>query len=357
MKAPSGDTFAAGQAGFTLVELLVSTLIMLAIAAAVVSLLGPARRVSRLLPEVSDLQQRARVTFGVLYRDLIMAGAGPYQGAEEARMGPLSQFFAPILPYRIGRTASDPGGGVFFRENAITVVYVPATAAQAVIGVPLDAASDIVIQSQPGCPETDAACGFEKGMTVLVFDGTTAWEAFEVTEVIGSRLQVTHRGYEFTRPFPAGSTVIQAEWHTYYADAGRQQLRHYDGLASDVPVVDNVADVRFSYFGIADPPSAPKPDAGEENCLFDRSGSPTLPRLPSAGGSLVELTPEMLSDGGPGPVAWCGANGNLFDPDLLRIRRVRVQVRLRAGADVRTAVPDAEIAFDVTPRNLERRWR
>jgi hypothetical protein len=348
------DASRVESTGFTLVELLVSTTIMLAIASIVVSLLGPARRASRLQPEMSDLQQRSRVAFDVLYRDLVVAGAGPYHGAEGARMGTLARFFAPILPYRAGRTRSDPAEGVFFREDAVTILSVPATAAQALIAARLDAASDIVLDPQPGCPAADATCGFETGMTVLVFDGTTAWGAFEVTGVTGSALRVAHRGRDFTRPFPPGSTIVQADWHTYYYDSAQHQLRHYDGLNTDVPVVDNVAAVRFSYFGVADPPAEPKPVVAEENCLFDRAGLPVLGRLPSAGGSLVELTAAMLTDGGPGAVTWCGANGNLFDPDLLRIRRVRVRIRLRAGADAREAVEDIEMVLDVAPRNLER---
>ncbi|HEX2343074.1 MAG TPA: prepilin-type N-terminal cleavage/methylation domain-containing protein [Vicinamibacterales bacterium] len=354
MKGSGHDASAVEHAGFTLVELLVSTTIMLAIASVVVSLLGPARRASRLQPEVSDLQQRSRVAFSALYGDLVMAGAGPYHGAEGARVGPLGRFFAPILPYRAGRTGSDPARGVFFREDAVTILYVPATTAQAVLATRVDPGTNIVLDLQPGCPEADAACGFEKGMTLLLFDGTTAWDAFEVIEVVGSALQVTHRGHDFTRPYGPGSTVVQAEWHTYYFDGVQHQLRHYDGLHTDVPVVDNVADVRFTYFGSADPPVEPKPEPGDNNCVIDRAGVPMLARLSSADGSLIELTSEMLSDGGPGPVVWCGANGHLFDPDLLRIRRVRVQIRLQAGADVRQSIPDTEMILDVSPRNLDR---
>ncbi|MGH9315268.1 MAG: PilW family protein [Vicinamibacterales bacterium] len=346
------EAASTAQAGYTLVEVLVSTAVMLAVGSAVVSLLGPAHRASRLQPEVSDLQQRLRVAAGMLYKDLVMAGAGLYQGGEGARTGPLAQFFAPILPYRAGRMGSDPARGVFHRDDAVTIVYVPATAAQSTIGERVDASSDVVVRSQPGCPQDDGGCGFEPGMSILLFDDTTAWDAFEVTEVQGSALRVTHRGQNFTRPYEPGATVVQAEWHTYYFDAAQHQLRHYDGLHTDVPIVDNVAGLHFTYFGTPDPPAGPMPEPGQENCAIDRAGLPSLLPLPSAGRSLVELSPAILTDGGPGAVRWCGANGNVFDPDLLRVRSVRVRIRMRAGSEARGAVPDGEIVFDVTPRNL-----
>jgi len=190
-------------------------------------------------------------------------------------------------------------------------------------------------------------------MSMLLFDGTTAWDAFEIIDVLGSSLSVTHRGHTFTRPYPPGTTVVQAEWHTYYFDAAQHQLRHYDGLSSDVPIADNVADVEFTYFGTADPPAGPRPVPGQENCVIDAGGFPILSPLGSSGRSLVELPPAILTDGGPGGVGWCGANGNVFDPDLLRVRRVRVRIRMSAGPQLRHVVPDAEVLFDVTPRNLE----
>jgi len=81
----------------------------------------------------------------------------------------------------------------------------------------------------------------------------------------------------------------------------------------------------------------------------------------------VELTPGMLSDG-----PWCpdGTSPNRFDADLLRVRSVRVTVRVQAalaslrgpasalflkGGTARAGdlyVPDLEVQFDVTPRNL-----
>jgi prepilin-type N-terminal cleavage/methylation domain-containing protein len=125
--------------------------------------------------------------------------------------------------------------------------------------------------------------------------------------------------------------------HTYYLRsdiaAGEFQLRHYDGAVTDLPVVEHVVKLEFEYFG-----------AG---------------RMP--------LAAAMLQDG---PWYPDGADPNRFDTDLLNIRRVRVTLRVQAAraalrgpagvlfvhggtaASGERYLPDREIRFDVSPRNL-----
>jgi hypothetical protein len=82
---------------------------------------------------------------------------------------------------------------------------------------------------------------------------------------------------------------------------------------------------------------------------------------------LVPLEPATFTDG-----PWCpdAVNPNRFDADLLRIRRIVVTLRVESaaaslrgpagplfarGGTASTAhglVPDQEIRFDVTPRNM-----
>ena len=82
-------------------------------------------------------------------------------------------------------------------------------------------------------------------------------------------------------------------------------------------------------------------------------------------GSLVELTPDVLSDG-----PFCGSGPNEFDADLLRVRKVRVSLRVQTtspafrGADTnlfmkpgsalggQRFIPDYGTTFEVAPRNL-----
>jgi prepilin-type N-terminal cleavage/methylation domain-containing protein len=351
------------ERGYSLVEVLVSMAIMVTITGAIFSIVDPSRGAARSQPEFADMQQRARVGTEVLFKDLVMAGAGPYQGATT---GSLMNFFAPVLPYRAGRELADPPGS--FKPDAITIVYVPNTYSQTTIRDPMpNVSAEIKVEAQNNCPASDVLCGFTEGMSVLIFNPQTgSFDTFEITKVQSEALHLQHRGSVLSEAYPSGAVITQAAYHTYYFDAAQLQLRHYDGLFTDVPILDNVVGLRFDYFGDPNPPMAPRPPIGVANCVFDMSGNPLLPVLPGTG-SLVPLDPAIFQDGLP---AWCGAGSNRFDPDLLRIRRIRTTVRVQTGdAGLRGSdpqlfrrpgqvrgtapfVPDYELQLDVTPRNL-----
>jgi len=353
----------AGERGYSLVEMLVATAVTLVITGAIFGLVNPSQGISRAQPEASDVQQRMRVAVETLYKDLVMAGAGPYQGATS---GSLTNFFAPVLPYRVGRVNSDPANNVFYRPDAITLVYVPNTSSQTTIRDPMpNESAEIKVNAQPNCPVGDELCGFREGMSVLIFDQTGAWESFEITNVQTSALHLQHRGQKFQKSYDAGSYIVEAQYHTYYLDAATDRLMHYDGLTTDLPVVDNVVGLQFRYFGDPNPPVAPKPPIGTANCLFDASGNPLLPALGPPNGGLVELTEPMLTDG-----PWCGAAPSQFDADLFRVRKIRVALRVQASSPefrgaspaffrrpgLATAgsrlIPDYSTEFEVSPRNL-----
>jgi hypothetical protein len=172
---------------------------------------------------------------------------------------------------------------------------------------------------------------------------------------------------------------------------------HYDGYQTDLPIVDNVVSLAFEYFGEPAPPTllpnkalsdprgpwttyGPKPPALAStisaewgpgaNCVFlvDINGA-QVPRLATlaAGVGQVKLDPAIFQDG---PFCPDSAKQQRYDADLLRIRRVRVKLRVQAAvASLRGPagvlfkyggsaqggerfVPDQEISFDVTPRNM-----
>ncbi|HEY7290902.1 MAG TPA: hypothetical protein VH583_13780 [Vicinamibacterales bacterium] len=190
-----------------------------------------------------------------------------------------------------------------------------------------------------------------------------------------------------------GRTVV-----TYWLksdDAGGvyQLMSSTSGSPLDVPVVDNVVGLSFSYLGDPRPPTmvrplsevdgpwttygpaptiaAVPPYAPRENCVFVDNGSdipsPRLPDLAAPEVSLVPLTDAVFTDG-----PWCPDAGApaRWDADLLRVRQVIVHLRVQAAAaslrgptavlfahpgtaaSGRRWAPDLDVAFTIAPRNM-----
>jgi hypothetical protein len=338
---------------------------MLTVTGAIFSLMNPAQGSAQVQPEVADLQQRVRVGSDTLFKELVMAGAGPYQGATT---GSLINFFAPILPRRIGRVSPDPGTGAgSFKPDVITLSYIPNSYSQTIISSPMpNVSAELKVTAQSNCPQGDQLCGFEEGMSVIIFDTAGNFDTFEITEVQADAAHLQHRGQDTTVPYDTGAMVTQIVSNTYYLNRTTNQLMKYDGITTDLPLVDNVVDLRFEYFGDPVPPLLPKPPPGTANCLYDAAGnySPLMPTLTPDDGSLVALTEAMLTDG-----PYCGGGSNQFDADLLRVRKVRATLRLQAsnpafrgGRDKdgnlrqlsggERYITDYTVSFEVAPRNL-----
>jgi hypothetical protein len=386
---PSCHAEAFGEGGFSLLETMLAATLTLMVTATVFSTMHPADGLFAAEPEAADMQQRLRVAQDVLARDLLMAGAGAYSGKQS---GPLVSYFPPVLPVRQGARSDDVAGT--FATDRITLLYVPSTSAQTVLSQALaPGAMRFTPALDGGCAANDPLCGFSKDMTVLVFDGYGNYDPFTITAVSAGTfdLSVNRSSNVMTAIYPAGSKVVEVRSHTYYLKtdmaAGTSQLMRYDGSSNaDVPIVDNVVGLKFDYYGEPQPPTMTKPladtvppqttygappDATGESCLFLNDGSPTpVPRLPALGNgaqTVLPLTAEQLTDG-----PWCpnDLNANRWDADLLRIRKIGVTLRvqsavaaLRGPAGVLFSnggtsrrgsnwVPDQEIQFQMSPRNL-----
>jgi len=219
------------EAGFSLVELLVTLLIVSVVAGAALAVAAANVGMARTQPMAIDLQQRARVGIDLLYRDLYMAGAGMAYGP---RPGPLHRAFAPIVPRRMGLQGAD--APTVARADAITLMFVPPTRAQSALRQPLGAgASDLFIEHGPQCPPTDLLCALAAGASVVVFDNAGHFDFFTVTSTAGDvahvrQWQPGHSSYAY----PAGAAVSEAESHTYYFDVKNRQLRHFDGYLTEV---------------------------------------------------------------------------------------------------------------------------
>ncbi len=273
--------------------------------------------------------------------------------------------FAPIIPRRVGLTGADAFN--IARSDAITLIYVPTTAAQSVLMQPMTSPTDsLQVDASQGCPVGTQVCGLQQGSTALLFEDTGAFDLIGILSLQGSSALIEHHQQGIpVFSYQPGAAVAEAELHTYYFDPVNRQLRHADGAHSDVPVVDNVVSLSFEYFGDPAPPMMPRPPLGTANCLYDVTGASVaaMPTLAASGGTLTSLPIGMFSDG-----PWCATGSNRFDADLLRIRMVRVTLRTQVGNTMMRGtssdfvvrglgrgprtIPDYTMRFDVAPRNM-----
>ena len=98
-----------GHRGFSLIELLVSMAIVLAVTAAMFGLVNPAHGVFDLELERIDMQQRVRASADAMFKELLVAGAG--------RTNP------PVAPFRRGERNPDAAGSAF--ADRLSIAYIP----------------------------------------------------------------------------------------------------------------------------------------------------------------------------------------------------------------------------------------
>ena len=315
--------------GFAYVEALVGLALLLIVSAPVLQVAAAARRLTQSQAEATDLHQRARVAADKLQRDVTMAGAGPLHSGV---VGSLASYLPPVLPARTGVRAPDPA--LSAHGDRLTVLFVPEGGWSAPLVRPTtDPRAGIAISPAGlGCPGA-GFCGFTAGSRALIFDALgrgLGYDLFTVSDIAG---ELAHDA-PLSRLYDQATTVVvPVVQRVYYFDRPGRRLMLYDGDQSDLPLVDHVADVTFSYF-VRDGPG---------------------------------LRPVSLSELTDGPIL--GAGVNVFDADLLSIALVRVTVRLEAAADEmrgsgrwfakagrsthgESRVHDVELTFDVAPRNM-----
>jgi prepilin-type N-terminal cleavage/methylation domain-containing protein len=391
------------DSGFSLIELLAAMAITVVLGGAVIGLVNGIRAVVVTQPELADLQQRLRAAALQVTGELVNAGAGLDR---TPLAGPLATAIPAIVPYRRGALDDDGRAGVWFRRDAVSVVYVASTAGQAEVADAVDLGGRLLLAPRPNCGAAapTALCGFRAGMRAILLEPRGAYDLVTVENVTAGTIEVSYAA-PLASAYRSGRAVVaHAAVHTFElardGTTGVPILSHYDGFATARPAVDHVVAIAFDYFGEADPPrlrpaadltaprgpwttyGPPPPPIGVddpetawpagENCVFQVAAGAHLSRLPPLGapGELVPLPAAQLSDG-----PWCpdAAAARRFDADLLRIRRVRVRLRaeaasdalrgasgplfMRAGTAARAAalIPDQEVVMDVVPRNYATR--
>lgn len=344
--------------GFTLVEVLVSAALSIVLFGLVLGLLSGQVSMARVQPDVVDLQQRSRVTADVLSADLASAGAwGDHGGGSRG----LACCVPVLQPRRIGTRLADPVGVA--KEDVLTIVRVAPGARVGRLRDPLPGA--LAVQNAEGCTASHPVCALQKDDHVLVFEESGNHDFFVLGPPVADAAPLTLRQAALASAFQPGAIAVGVETRTFYFDRASRQLRLYDGHLSDMPIVDDVAGVRFEYWGAPGVPARTRAESGTATCWFDQAGQPQFGRAVAAPGAPNVRLPVAEFRDGP----WCGAGDNRFDADLLRVRHVRATVRLSATAEMARGigtdflvpgravsplrlVPDMEVIVDVAPRNL-----
>jgi hypothetical protein len=313
--------------GYALLEVLIAASVTCAIVGVLLQLAIRGQEVLRAQGDLADLQQRLRVAVASLQRDIRNAGAGPSAGR-------LIERLPPVRPARTGERRADAELACF--DDRLSLFWVPDGGAEStVVAAMAGPGAPIVFdRAAPGCG-AGGTCGFGVGDRVLIVDPGPAGSGYDIFTVAAAGVGQLSSAAPLSRAYPAGSIVVGITQRVYYLDRATRRLMVYDGDASDVPLVDHVVDLRFSYWSEPVPGGAPR-------------------RFSS-----VDLT--------SGPAL--GLAPNRFDADLLQVRRVGVEIRLSAeAADLRGRgagfleagfsaggsvwVPDQQMTFDVSPPNM-----
>ena len=91
-----------GERGFSLVELLIASMIFACAAGLLFGFITSAQRAGRAQPDAADVNQRLRVAAAAIERDLVAAGTSSAVGAVH-----LANYMPPIRPARTGANGAD----------------------------------------------------------------------------------------------------------------------------------------------------------------------------------------------------------------------------------------------------------
>lgn len=292
--------------GFSLIELIISTAIAMAVLGAAFQLMNQAHAAFYSEPEAADASQKARMVVDSMTRDLIAAGAL------------LSPRVPRLAPFRRGVLGPDPPGS--FYDDRVSVVYALPRAATTVVNGVADQWNQLLVADQSGCPPGNPLCGFRVDDLAIVFDETGAHDLFRIIRIEPGPPASLVGNVSLSKLYGPGASVTVAVSATYWLDVDRATgagiVRKYDGDRTDAPLVDDVGGLAFEYFG----------DGGKIDAARLRDG----PWLPDA------------------------VSANRYDSDLLVVRRIRATVRLRSARRLLAAPGFETVRFDVAPRNVNR---
>ncbi len=315
MRRQSPARAARQCAGFSLVELMVATAVLVAVASAVGGLAVALQRGFDRSLASGELSARARSGLTALLAELRDAGSGV---ALAPPMQNLTTVWPVVLP---ARSLTDPRRLAPF--TAVTVIR--ASGAQAVLSEAADAGSAVVrIDAAAPSVNQDGTGGFGAGDRAVIFDAARAEEVGIAASAAGS--WVLALSAPLATAFGRGA-VVAAVARTSFglrtAADGSWRLVRISAGGAEQPVLDAVARFEVSLWGVGAPPFSPD--------------------------AMVELTGDLLSDG---PWLSGAAGPDPYDADLLRVRRVDLLLHLDPAVPaLRAFVPNLDLGASATVRS------
>lgn len=294
---------ASGSArGFSLIELLVALTICAIVSASVAIVVPPARAVFGIVPAELELQQRARLVVDAMTQAIRAAGADVVASDQLGA-------FADLVPALI------PSDAVDGRFTRLMVLGPRVNAAQGVLDRHQVGAVVLWLSASP-CPDAPGVCGFTRGTTGLITDGSGRFDVFTVSSVDATTRSLS-ADRAFIPPYTAGSIVVEADVDTFQLEAqpdGTRTLVRVTAAGAVQPIADRIDSLGFEVHG------------------FDDAGA------------LMPIGIAALRDG----PWWRGEPGGRYDEDVFRIRYVEIALALFG---VQTAEMRRSIRFGVATRN------
>jgi prepilin-type N-terminal cleavage/methylation domain-containing protein len=332
--------------GFTLVELLVASVISLFITGTALMIAGAARTALTVEPAALDTVRRLREAVDVVAAAIGSAGGERGIGADS---GTIASAFPAV------RLASTAAGS--FGELAV-IRAVDGGRGRLSVDQPGPGGSLTLEPTAGLCPRTRAVCGFDVGDPVAVADGRGHFDVFIVGAVSEPLGRITPRA-PLAHAYRAGAWVAAVRSERFELQrqiGGGQTLIRVTAAGAREPLVDAVTRLEFDAWGEAAPPQvldggssigfaryglAPVPAdevdaegifADGSHCMAARADgllASTMAPLPADPDGLARLSPADLDDG-----PWCPHEDdvNRFDADWFRVRRVDVRVWVEALA-------------------------
>ncbi len=332
--------------GFTLVELLVATVVSLLVIGAALTMSLTARAAFDAGPGGLDTTRRLR--------EAVESGATGLRGAGgDIGSGALAASVPIVWPLTSldGRTDGPEFQALWILRSLDQVA--------ARLDVPQPSPADsLTLAATPSCPATPGVCGLDVDDVAVVFDSRGRFDVFEIVAAMPELMRVTP-AMPLSRAYPAGARVVKARADRIglvQQPDGSNLLTRVTWAGAREPIVDGVVALGLRVWGEAAPPGMrdgeegsstadyglPPPAPAEadpdgfwppgEHCMASRdaAGLPASRLAPlGPAGALVELHPATLDDG-----PWCERDGSVtsFDADLFRIRRVDLRVRVEAAS-------------------------